>query len=62
MAANYKLVDKIKADFYVLPSGERVHPVTMWHWHKTRAWGFLQKQYPGIKKAEGYQLKFVKVL
>ena len=61
-AANYKLVDKIKADFYVLPSGERVHPVTMWHWHKTRAWGFLQKQYPGIKKAEGYQLKFVKVL
>lgn len=58
-AANYKLIAEIKADFYILPSGERVHPVTMWHRHKTRAWNFLQNQYPGIKKAEGKQLKFI---
>ena len=61
-AANYEHIDTIKADFYVLPSGERVHPVTMWHRHKTRAWEVLTKLYPGIKKAEGFQLKFLKKL
>ena len=39
-AANYKLIDKIKSDFYILESGERVHPVTMWHRHGTRKWAF----------------------
>ena len=58
-ASNYQLIDDIKADFYVLPSGERVHPVTMWHRHKTRAWDFLEKEYPGIRKADGRQLKFL---
>lgn len=61
-AANYEHIDTIKADFYVLPSGERVHPVTMWHRHKTRAWEVLKELYPGIKKAEGFQLKFLKKL
>ena len=58
-AGNYRLEDKIKADFYVLPNGERIHPVTMWHRHKTRAMETLKRIYPGIKKADGYQLKFV---
>jgi hypothetical protein len=40
-AANYKLIDKVKSDFYILESGERVHPVTMWHRHGTRKWDFL---------------------
>jgi hypothetical protein len=31
----------------------------MWHRHKTRAWDFLQKEYPGIRKADGKQLKFL---
>lgn len=57
-ASNYELIDDIKADFYILPSGERVHPVTMWHRHKTRAWETLNQLYPGIKKADGRQLKF----
>ena len=57
-AGNYKLIDDIKADFYILSNGERVHPVSMWHRHGTRAWDFLQKEYPGIRKAEGRQLKF----
>ena len=55
-------IDTIKADFYVLPNGERVHPVTMWHRHKTRVWEVLTELYPGIKKAEGFQLKFLKKL
>ena len=58
-AANYTLIDKIKADFYILESGERVHPITMWHRHGTRKWSFLVGQYPNIKKADGYQLKFL---
>ena len=58
-ASNYKLIDDIKADFYILENGERVHPVSMWHRHKSRAWGLLQKIYPNIKKAEGRQLKFL---
>lgn len=57
-AGNYKLIDDIKADFYILSNGERVHPVSMWHRHGTRAWDFLQNEYPGIRKAEGRQLKF----
>lgn len=62
-AANYTLVDRLKVDFYQLADGERVHPVTMWHRHKTRAWDFLQKQYPGIKHIrDGEQLKFIKKL
>lgn len=40
-AANYRLIKKIKADFYILESGERVHPITMWHRHGTRKWSFL---------------------
>lgn len=58
-AANYELIDEIKADFYILADGERVHPVSMWHRHGTRAWDFLTKQCPGIRKAEGKQLKFI---
>ena len=58
-AANYKLIDDIKADFYILESGERVHPVSMWHRHKSRAWSLMQEIYPGIRKAEGRQLKFM---
>ena len=58
-AANYKLIDKVKADFYILESGERVHPVTMWHRHGTRKWAFLQQQYPNIKKADGFQMKYL---
>ena len=59
-AANYQEMGRIKADFYQLPSGERIHPVSMWHRHGTRAWDFLQKQYKGIKHIrDGYQLRFV---
>ena len=58
-AANYRLVGKIKSDFYILESGERVHPITMWHRHKTRKWSFLIKQYPNIRKSQGYQMKYM---
>ena len=61
-AGNYKQMGSVKADFYILPNGERVHPVTMWHRHKTRAWEAMQLIYPGIKKAEGEQFRFIRKL
>lgn len=59
-AAGYKEEGKVKADFYILATGERVHPVSMWHRHGTRAWNFMVQQYPGIRKADGFQLRFSK--
>lgn len=56
---NFRFEKAIKADFYILGNGERVHPVSMWHRHKTRKWTVLQTLYPGIKKADGKQLKFI---
>lgn len=61
-AAGYELIDSIKADFYILPNGERVHPISMWHRHKTRKWEVISEIYPGIRKAVGFQLKFLKRL
>lgn len=61
-ATNAIILEPIKADVYILENGERVHPVTMWHRHKTRAWETLQKLYPGITKPKGVQHKFLYIL
>ena len=68
-AANYKLIDKIKARFFILENGDRVHPITMWHRHGVTMTGsgnitekvknILEPIYGKLKKAEGHQLKFV---
>ena len=47
-ASNAIYIDKIKVDFYLLPTGERIHPVSMYHRHKSRAKNVLEKIYPGI--------------
>lgn len=52
-ATNAIEIDSVPVDFYVLPSGERVHPVSMWHRHKTRAKEAMEKLYPGIKHIHG---------
>lgn len=55
-ATNAIELDSVPVDFYILPDGERVHPVTMWHRHKTRAWETMQQLYPGIKHLKnGYK-------
>lgn len=58
-ASNFKELPPLKADFYILADGTRVHPVSMYHRHKTRAWEAMQRLYPGIKKAEGKQYRFL---
>ena len=57
-AANFTLVKEIPVDFYEW-KGERIHPLRFYHRHKTRAWSFLQENYPGIKKLNGVQRQFV---
>jgi hypothetical protein len=55
-------------DFYLLEDGERVHPVSMWHRHKTRVWKLMQELYPNIKHIKGtksnpiYQYRFLYIL
>lgn len=62
-ASNALSIGSIPVDFYILPSGERIHPVTMWHRHKTRALGKMQEIYPGIKHIkEGRQYRFLYIL
>jgi len=63
-ATNAINLGDVPVDFYLLPSGERVHPVSMWHRHGTRAFGTLQKLYPGIKhlKNTERQYRFLYVL
>jgi hypothetical protein len=68
-AANYKLIDKVKARFFILKNGERVHPITMWHRHGVTMTGSgnitekvrnkLEPIYGKLEKAKGHQLKFV---
>ena len=59
-AANYREVGRIPVDFYLLPGGDRVHPVTMWHRHGTRAWEYLKERYPGIQRVKGGGLVHIK--
>ena len=57
-ATNAIKLDKIPCDFYILSTGERVHPVSMWHRHKTRAKAFLEKEYPGIRHIKGTEFQY----
>ena len=52
-ATNALKLEPIMCDFYLLESGERVHPVSMWHRHKSRAWSLMQELYPNIKHIKG---------
>jgi hypothetical protein len=62
-ASNAIYLGKIQVDFYKLITGERVHPVTMWHWHKTRKKEVLEKIYPGIQHIRNsYHYRYVYIL
>ena len=62
-ATNAIVLDKKKVDFYLLPDGERIHPVSMWHRHKTRKMNVVSGIYPGIKHVTNeYQYRFLYIL
>ncbi len=52
-ATNAIEIDGKEVDFYILPNGERLHPVTAWHRHGTRRFDVLEKIYPGIIRIRG---------
>lgn len=63
-ATNAIGLDRIPCDFYILESGERVHPVSMYHRHGTRAKAALEAFYPGIKHIKGteWQYRYLYIL
>ena len=63
-ATNAFRLGSVPVDFYVLKNGERVHPVSMYHRHKTRKWEFLKQTYDGIRhiKGEYKQFRYLYVL
>jgi len=62
-ATNAISIGKVHVDFYLLASGERVHPVSMYHRHGTRAWKFLQDKYLGIKHIQDdWQYRYLYIL
>lgn len=67
-ATNAIKLKPIMCDFYLLEDNERVHPVSMWHRHKSRAWKLMQELYPGIKHIKGskknpiYQYRYLYIL
>lgn len=52
-ATNAIRLGGVPVDFYVLENGERVHPVSMYHRHGTRARATLDKIYPNLKHIKG---------
>lgn len=57
-ATNAIILDSVPCDFYVLKNGERIHPVSMYHRHGTRAKVFLEEQYPGIQHIKGTEFQY----
>lgn len=56
-ATNAFELDPIECSFYLLPSGERIHPVSMYHRHKTRTFATIEKIYPGIVRIRGDRIQ-----
>lgn len=44
-------------DFYLLANGERLHPVSAYHRHKTRAFETMKALYPGVIHIQGGRAK-----
>jgi len=67
-ATNAIRLPPILCDFYLLGNGERVHPVSMYHRHKSRKWSLLKEIYQGIKHIKGtkknpiYQYRYLYIL
>lgn len=59
-ASNFLYLGAINGEFYYLPSrNEWIHPVSMYHRHKTRAIGTLKKIYPEIQHIRGLQHRYI---
>lgn len=62
-ASNAIILDKVQVDFYIMPDGERIHPVTIWHQTGGRTWSVIKEKYSGIKHITNeFQYRFLYIL
>jgi len=62
-ASNAIVLDKIPVDFYIMPDGERIHPITIYHQTGGRKWSVIKEKYPGIKHITNeFQYRFLYIL
>jgi len=62
-ASNAISVGKVPVDFYVMPDGERIHPITIYHQTGGRKWSVIKERYKGIKHITNeFQYRFLYIL
>ena len=59
-ATNAIYLGKHKTHFYILPTGERTHAVSLWHKYGTSTKAFLKEK--GIKAQEAWQHRYLYIL
>lgn len=58
-ATNAVYIGEVDGEFYETPSGEYIHPVSLWHKFGTRSRDVLAQKIPGIKHVRGPQHRYV---
>lgn len=62
-ASNAIVLDKVPVDFYIMPDGTRIHPVTIWHQTGGRTWSVIKNRYKGIRHIrDEFQYRFLYIL
>ena len=62
-ASNAISVGKVNVDFYIMPDGERIHPITIYHQTGGRTWSVIKEKYKGIKHiTKEFQYRFLYIL
>ncbi|GAF89676.1 unnamed protein product, partial [marine sediment metagenome] len=62
-ASNAISIGKVPVDFYIMPDGERIHPITIYHQTGGRTWSVIKEKYPGIKHITNeFQYRFLYIL
>lgn len=61
LAANYRPCGYTSNPFWLLPSGRKVHAITLWNWHGAvgNMRDFMAREYPGAVKLQGEQRRFI---
>ena len=62
-ASNAIKIGKVNVDFYIMPDGERIHPITIYHQTGGRTWSIIKERYKGIKHiTKEFQYRFLYIL
>ena len=62
-ASNAIFINKVNVDFYIMPDGERIHPITIYHQTGGRTWRVIEERYKGIRHIKNeFQYRFLYIL